>query len=373
MWPVSQSFLSAVAGSHVAVVKATAYPPSASPVEALLADGRVRVDTSSAVRRELSATVVGAIVAGRTLTDAATLYDVLDTFGGELAVWRGIVYPNGREELCPVGRFRIDTVEDSLAVDGAVAVTGPDRMAAVVDDRFLSPRTSSGGLRSGDQLRRLLTESVPTASVIDESGATALVRAGVVWERERWDAVNDLATSIGCEVYADPAGDFRVRPVRSLAAPADWLVAAGPRGNLVDGKRSQTRQGVRNVIRAESSAADGTAPVFAVVGDNDPTSPTRVGGPFGRVPGFYASPLLTTAAQCTDAARGILVRQLGARGSLSLDAVVNPALEGGDRIDAYLPDGTLERHVADSFEVPLQVDGVMSITTRSAQDVADLS
>lgn len=364
MYAVSSAFLEALRSSHEVTIRARLYADATTTTpttELSVVDGSVRVDTGSGVRRSLSAKFASAD--GST----ATLLALLTNTGQEIGVDRGIRFPNGRVEWAPLGRFRIDTVEDDLAERGAVSVTAPDHAARIIDDRFLAPRSASVGLTIGLQIERLLQESIPGVPV-NYPASTPTIRNGVVWEESRWDAVVDLAASIGCVVYADPTGAFQVVPPKTMNDAADWLVDSGRTGVLLGGGRSSTREGVYNSVRASSSPTDGSAPVSAVAEDTDATSATYVSGPYGRVPRFYASPLLTTTAQAQSAAQSILARSLGKRGSLSLESIVNPALEGGDRLDVFLPDGGYQRHLVDAFEIPLSPSGSMTIQTRSASE-----
>ena len=368
MWPVSREFIAALQGSHAIEVRATAFLGDAviSGAEDLSVDGgTVRVDGRSNVRRSLSGLRVVS-------TDGtAALCSLLGEPGTEILVERGVRYPTGRVEYAPVGRFRIDSLTDDLEQDGAVTIEAPDRSARILDDRFLAPRSATEGITIVEQITRLIQESIPGALVYDESGSLDPITGGVVWERDRLDAVISLGQAIGCDVFADPSGAFRIRPTRGLSSVRDWIVAAGTRGVLLGGQRAASREGVANLVVASSSATDGSVPVYAIAEDADPLSPTYVAGPFGRVPRFFASPLLSTSVQCQSAADSILARTLGARGTLALSSIVNPALEVGDRIDVVLPDGTVQRHVVDSFDLPLDPDNAMAIATRSAPEVED--
>ena len=351
----------ALTASHQMIVRAQVFAnaTTTTPTATLqLTEGSVRVDSSSAVRRVLDATFVSDD------GDTSTLTDLLSVNGREIQVWRGILYPNGREEVVSVGRFRIDTVEDDVAVPGAVKVTAPDHAARVVDDRFVTPRPATAGRPIAEEIVALIQESIPGVLVY-YPGGTPAIPTGLVWEEDRWGAVSDLARSIGCVVYADATGAFRVEPEPTLSDPPTWTVSTGARGVVLGGTRRRTREAVYNLVRASSAPADGSTPVYAVAEDNDPSSPTWVGGSFGRVPRYYASPLLVTGGQCLSAARAILARALGARRELAVETIVNPALDAGDRLDVFLADGGLERHLVDSFNLPLTAGESSSIQTRS--------
>lgn len=366
MYSVSRAFLFAIASSHSIEVTATAYLNDvvvAGAEDLLVSEGSVRVDGKSVVRRSVEGLKVTSSD-GRT----DTLRTLLEPPGTEVQVWRGIRYPAGNVEKVSIGRFVLSQVDDDLAQAGAVTVTGQDRMSRVVADRFLTPRAGTVGQRVAAQIANLIQETIPGATVTDNSGRNDTVPAGVVWERERGDAVNELATSIGCEVFADPNGDFVISPISSLSSPPVWTVHSGSNAVLLGGTRSTTRDGVFNAVVVTSSPTDGSAPSFGYAEDTDPTSPTYVSGPLGRVPRFYSSPLIATDAQATAAAQTILAKSIGRRGSLALVVMVNPALEVGDRIDVVLPEGGLQRHIADGFTVPLTPDGTMPVATRSTED-----
>jgi hypothetical protein len=366
MYPVSSKFLSAIRSSHEVVTVARLYADATAttPLETLdVLDGSVRVDTRSGVRRVLTARFASPD------GDTGSLLDLLTTTGREVGVWRGIRFPNGRTETAPLGRFRLDTVTDSISEPGAVEVRAPDHAARILDDRFTAPRSATAGIPVTEQIRRLLQESIPGVAV-ETPASSPDVPSGIVWEEDRWAAVTDLATSIGCVVYADPSGGFVVTPAKTLLDPPDWLIDSGATGVLLGGSRTRSREGVANSVRVSSQPTDGDFPVYAFAEDADPASPTYVGGPFGRVVTYYSSPLIGSESQAAQVARALLGRSVGARASLSVDSIVNPALEGGDRIDVFLPDGGLVQAIADSFEVPLGPESGMAVQTRLASEPA---
>jgi hypothetical protein len=123
---------------------------------------------------------------------------------------------------------------------------------------------------------------------------------------------------------------------------------------------------------------DGTAPFAPVaVADTDTASPTYAAGVFGRVPYFYASPLITTTAQATLAGKSILRRVTGMAAGLDVTSVVNPALEPGDVIEVLLPARVgdvpkVERHLIDTLTIPLTNDGTQALQTRSSRPEGDV-
>lgn len=370
MWPVSDSFLRALRGSHRIAVRARAYydgvEVASSGTDFELVGGSVRAEGRSGVRRSLEGVTIVAPSG-----DVADL-DWLTEDGVELEVERGIVFPTGRRELVPVGRFRVDALRDSAQLRGGVEiVSAPDLFARIVDARFPKPRKVTRGATLIEQIELIVWDVIPGAVVINETGDTTTeVRPSAVWDRDRAEALTDLARALGADVFFDPVGQLVVRPVPTGHFGVDWTLDASSSGGVIlSADRTRTRAGVYNYVRAFSSPGDGEAVVSGVSQDNDPTSRTYVGGPFGLVPRFFSSQHLRTAAQAKVAAQAILAKSLGRRMSLSLESIVNPALEVGDRIAVGLPDGSTARHIVDGFDLPLTADGSMTISTREREEV----
>jgi hypothetical protein len=97
--------------------------------------------------------------------------------------------------------------------------------------------------------------------------------------------------------------------------------------------------------------------------DSGTQSPTRWGGPFGRVPKFYSSPFITTYSQAWAAAHAMLAKELGLPYSADFTAVPNPALEPGDPVRVSYP-GRAETHIIDRMTVPLTVGAPLAASTR---------
>lgn len=194
-------------------------------------------------------------------------------------------------------------------------------------------------------------------------------------EEDRVKLLTLILTSIGKTMHFDYRGSLVVATPPDPAG-LDWTVDAGRNGVLTSVSRSITRDGICNGVVAKGEGADDVAPVVATVVDLNPASPTYWNGPFGKVPRFYTSPLLTTVAQATAAATTILRRSVGLPYAVDFAAIVNPALEPGDTVEVILPAKpgvavTRELHVLDRITIPLNVDGAMSAGTRIQNVAAD--
>lgn len=362
MYPVSDRFLQAIRTSHTSVVRVEVWN-GGSQVSSDLAfeSGDVTVDgTPGGVRRTLNLTTVR--------DSNSALWDLLAPIGTEIVPYRGVRFTDGTTEYVPLGVFGIDSQRMSYGVDGRIQLTAPDRWALVQRARFLSPTTTTGSAIS--EAVRLTKLAVNVAST---NTAGTVSTPSQVWDQDRAQAITELVKAAAAEEFFDVSGLIVTRPVPKLTNMPVWTVDAGVSGVLVTADRERDRSRTFNIVVASYGGVDGSTPYTPqVASDTDPTSPTYVSGPFGQVPYFYVSPLLTTAASALAAAKAILTRVTGLAAQVNLGAVTNPALDAGDVITVVLPDLTVERHLIDTVTIPLDVDSAQQITTRSTRPAGDV-
>lgn len=368
MWPVSSSWDNAVRNSQVIELRVDAYRngvlvASDLPVEP--DSGSITCDGTSDVRRSIQLTIADPALVPTSATD------VLTPHGTELRVTRGFRYPDGTTELIPVGVFRIDRPSTSLL--GAVRVSGVDYCRLCAEDAFLNPVQSVITNTVPAEIIRLIQLVQPGATVLDHSGVTTLTRL-TNWEQDssRWDAIKELATSVGVDVAPDAAGSWVIRKLPEVTDTPVWSVNIGPSGVLVGGDEDWQREATFNGWTARGEPGDGSVPVQAFVRDTDPASPTYWDGPFGHRPKVFSSPLLATTAQCTEVATTLLRRSIAGARALRVQCVPNPALDYGDVLNVVLPGLTesdpprSEVHMIRSFTMPLDL-GAMEIDLTAPQ------
>ena len=144
-----------------------------------------------------------------------------------------------------------------------------------------------------------------------------------------------------------------------------WLIDTGARGVMLEAEEALDRTGVFNGVLVVGQNAASDAPVSALVTDDDPASPTRWGGPFGKVVRVEQSTAVQSASQAAASAEVMLDRKLGLTRSVVLTTAPNPALEAGDIIDVAFVDGRRERHVIESNSLDLGPSGSQRLATRS--------
>lgn len=363
MYPVSPTFGQALRQAHTLSAQVDAYYGGVILLEDIpILAGQVTVNGGTGVRRTLDLTIAD-----------ETLWADLDVVGVELRPSRGVRYPSGAVETIPLGVFSLDSQSMSVAPGGGISVrSAPDRWARVQRARFEAPAASVRTNRASVEAVRLVEQAVSGLTVLNTATSTALAGA-LVWDRDRDKAVTDLLTAIAAEGYFDNTGQLVVRNAPLLSQTPVWTVDASATGVLLGGEVARDRSRTYNVVVVSSSGVDGRTP-FApqTAADSDPTSRTYVGGPFGRVPYFWSSPTVRDTTQAAAAAVTLLNRVKAVNAQLSIEAVVNPALDRGDVITVLTPTGLTERHLIDSVTIPLVVGGTQSITTRSSRPDGDI-
>lgn len=359
MWPVSNRWAPALTGSHAITVRAEVWLGDTYLGTVPIGDGHIDATARNRVRRTATVTVPESLY-----PDNAA--DLLNPYGTQLRIYRGIDY-GGSSEDAPVFTGPIDTCDGRNRYGGQTDISCNDLGAALNDARFETPRAAPPGIATTAEIEGLIRDGIPGASVIRTAKRDGTIPPGLMWDRDRGQAVDDLATSIGVEVWAGPDGGWHITDPATLDQPAVWTLTDGVNGTIVADQRTVSRKGVYSVVVVIVERTDGSTPIQVVVEDTDPTSPTYVGGPFGRVPRFYRSPLITNAAQALTAGRALLARSTGLTRTRQVTCVPNPALEVGDRIDISVA-GVLEQHVVDGFSLPLgTASPAMTITTRAAK------
>jgi len=208
--------------------------------------------------------------------------DPFSPYVGVVRIRSGIALGNGTEYTFPLFTGRVYNA--SLEEDGRAVLRADDLAADVVAARFEQPMASSRSLFATYvyEIQRLITDALPGAE-FGTGELTDSVVPSLVWDEDRGQALDDLASAIGCRWYALGDGSFVIRRLDySPAAPVQEF-RDGPGGLMSRARISRTRDGAANSVVVVSERLDGSDPVRVVRRDNRPSSPTRWGGLFGRV------------------------------------------------------------------------------------------
>lgn len=277
--------------------------------------------------------------------------DALSVAGTELRV----IYNVGGSGSVNFGRFRVTSNEPSVAVDSRVVAeygyakpdspdapherrvyvtTGVVKLDAVdltfnVDrDRFEAPESASSGTVL-NEIARLTKRHFPL--VIDAGVTDTNVSPLLVFDRERLEAVQDLASRVNARYRMGGDGECHVYPARTNPV---WRVE--PTAGLVSVARKQSADGLVNRWVVEGKEAADGKPVRATASID--SGPLRYGGPHGRAPFFYSSEMIVTEGQALAYAIQLRDEFLATLAvELAVETVPRPELQAGDWIEVGCP------------------------------------
>jgi hypothetical protein len=341
------TLLGALNGSYQMSVYADAWYGGEVVVEGLwVVDGTLEFESSGSTQG-----VLRIKVADPTGDLVALKYsDPLAAYGSEIHLRWSVQVPGG-EEIDPIslGWYRIQINETDefwvqqpngqLRSGGAiVSLECLDRMSVLVDARQILLTQPAAGATCLGEIKRLLGTLAPLGAV-DSTIIDATVPASIVYTEDRMSALNDLADALGAVLRVNGDGAIDVRKPTVPADTPVWTIRGGPGGTLSSYRSTMSRDSVVNAVVATGETATDHAPIQAVAYDLDLTSPTVWDGPYGEVPAFFYSPLLTTPAMVQAAAKTRLDSyRRGRDRTYTLQTVPNPLLELDDPIQVILPD-----------------------------------
>lgn len=322
--------------------------------------GTVTCDETSKVRRTLQLPVADVQL------DPQDASDLLAPFGTEVHMFAGMEF-SGNTELVPVGIFGLQTVGRSGWTSDLV-LNGVDRSGGLAEARFLQPWNTYAGTPVLEEIAAMILSVYPDVEVYDLTGSEAVCRAST-WDRERWDAIDNLAKGIGAEVFFDQAGRVIIRDVTTVAGlevfGQDPVLVHANRddSDLLEVSTSMTRADVYNLVVASS---DQEVPVSAIAYQS--SGPLRYRPGFQK-PRFFTTPVVTTYDGIAKSAVSILSRSIAYSRKVTVEMIPDPALDCGSLVDLTLPDDTVSRRILSTFTLPLGAGG-MSVATRVDADAA---
>lgn len=337
-------------------------------------DGSVRATLVSRVARTLSISL-DISWAPLTPNGAVDPTGLLAPFGNRIKAYRGIVYGDGSRAIFPVFYGRIEEVQGKR--DGSITLTANDLAADVVDAKFETPMSSVTTNTISEEFVRLVQGALSDAS-FGTLDATAALAAPLTWQSDRAQALDDMSATVGMTWYPLADGRFVQRlspwsvpgltPVLTLTDGTSQPPTAD--GEISDWAWTVSRTGVYNSVVYASERQDGTAPVFAITHDLDPSSPTYYLGDFGKKPYLVQNQAALTQSQCTTAAEVTLKQAKSI--TQTWDPVTVPpdaSLELGDLL-LLRAGGAASQQVITGFTLPLRETGAMTLNLRAYAPVS---
>jgi hypothetical protein len=375
MWPSSAAFKAAVASSHSIATQVLVGPwqGAQTDISEYVLDGQVSVDRTRAQRRTCSLTI-GDVSGGLVPRFAS---DVLaPTAAQYLRPYRGVTYPDGSQELMPLGVFRVTSTTPSEDENGVqITVEGADLSWVIARAQWVNPWAIAGGTTAEDAIAEIVGDRAPVAvsMSLQPTGfqlPTLVYGLGQDEASDPWTACQSIASDAGYDVWFRQDGVLVMGPTPSPADSADLTYSAEDLQVVLKASREWSGEDTYNGVIIQAESPDLVAPLRAEAWDMAPSSPTYRYGPLGEIPEVIQSDRIQTQAQADAAAAERLKRRMGRGVKLSWDQVVNPALDVGDIVQVVRPGlKTDNRFVIDSLEIPLRAEEAMSATGRTTSSV----
>lgn len=330
--------------------------------------GKVDLDSSAAIRGRCDFTVIDD---GLRDLIPVTASDMLAPYGNEARLARGIRFPDGTAEAVSLGVFRMRQVNPEDTGDSAtIQITGLDRWSRITDARFESMWVIPAGTNAVEAIRQTVLDCYPDCPM--DLGSTTITIPQKIGERggDRGVFIQDIAMSLGSELYFDGTGTLVRRPMALATDNSRWTITEGEGGALLKAGRAWDVERLYNKVISSGEPQDGSAPVCASAWDSNPLSPTYYYGKFGKRPRFYVSQMIATEQQAALASAGILAKSLGASQQITFDQMVDPTMEPG-KVVRIMRDrlGLDEKHVLDTLTIPLAATDSMPGRTRVTEVV----
>jgi len=369
MYPVSADFKEAVRKSHSTIVKVEIYDmangtilSTASPIS-----GEVTIDNRRSIRRECTLEFVDT---DGTLVPTNNISSVLLPYNREVKIYRGISFPNGTEELVPLGVFIITSVDITESAQGVrVTIKGSDRSLILARAKFTNHEFYiADGTAKETAIENILKYRYPKVKTIfpATNQVTTLLYPTLDQSSDPWREALKIATSASMDLYFDENGIARMRPIPD---PDKGTAVA----TYEDGTDSILIQIARSLSIDESYngviyTGEGTNLSIGVIGeawDDNPSSPTYR-KTYGEVPLFKSSPTILTVGEAQEAAAAELKKVIGASEKITWDQIVNPAHDVFDLVKVTRsPVGVDKILMLDAISIPLAASGTMNAIGRS--------
>jgi hypothetical protein len=279
-------------------------------------------------------------------------------------IYRGVQDKDDSTQIYQLGEFMIDRIT-CPNVPPVARVTVRDYTKKLQKAKF----SEATGFASGVPLDQAIV------GILVSGGVTRynIPNAGIPLDRdfyfeagtERWEAISQLATSFGYEVFFDQGGTFTMRLfVDPTTAPVQFTFFTGLEGNLSSYELSTEDSRIFNHIVVVGSASD-ILPVYGIAENTEPSSPTRIAR-LGRRTYPYDSKFISTQPQAQQLADQFLKIMALESYELELDALVAPWLETGVAVQFVDPNPAPEapnRFLLTNFTIPMKV-GTMSASAK---------
>lgn len=285
------------------------------------------------------------------------LDDPLAAAGQRIRLTRGIDR-HGTDHAIALGWYRIQDWDES---EGELRITA-EGLLSCIDYLFGAPFAPTGSSLT----------AVVTALAAGQFGVQRhpmlIDRAcppSLAWspDKSRLSALQEVLAAWPARARASAQGVLMLEPA-DLDTPQPIELRAGADGQIISQPTSGTRDGIYNAyLVTGQSDNDDRAPVYAFYRDERYESPYRWSGPFGPATGNFASPLMTTEAQCAAAGRTLVEKSQRATRPVKITHAPDARIEHDDIVIVPDPAGGIRRGRVLGYTLPLTAADGEQVTT----------
>ncbi|HET9866605.1 MAG TPA: hypothetical protein VFQ06_04885 [Nitrospira sp.] len=306
----------------------------------------------------------GSFVVPRTVYDAG----LLDPLTDHVIIYTGI------EDMLEVPIFTGRVDARVLDESGRVNVSVVDYSAMLIRARFEQPWPAIAGGRVLAEIERIIKD-VDGSYAIQYHNAFDGINPVAVWEEDRGQALDDLATSINCVWQSDRTGGFVVYPNPYIVAASVTPVGVlrdGADGNITSWTETTSREHIANSVTVVVERTDNSPPIRVTARDTNVLSKTFWGGPFGKqnIIKKLSNPL--TEELATLVAFRLLNQSLALARSWQITTPHFPLYDPGD-VAAVVLDGEVTAQVIESITYPLRAIDQTTFSTRQLRQEGELA
>lgn len=283
--------------------------------------------------------------------------------------YRGVYYRNSSGQntfwRTKMGEFLIDEI-DAPRFPRRSKVKGRDFTKKLLNDEF--PTATS--FDAGNQIENLVEAIALNAGItkfnLPDTGQILLEPMLFESGTKRWQAIKEIASTFGWDVYFDPDGFLAMSEFQDpIYSPEQFEFATGPGGTLVEFNKRTNDTRIKNHIIVRSENANGLQ-VFAEAENNQPDSPTRI-EKLGRRSDSFESSVLQTELECQELANKLLKISALESFDLNFESLVLPWLDVGHILKFVDPNpsqGDPDRYLMSTLNLPLRLGAMFGLGRR---------
>jgi hypothetical protein len=352
-FPVSTAVRDAFLGSHEMDLRVTVIRGSENLGDIKVIEADVSASYGTQGGRDASITVDKNLISGGFLSPLTDQVIIRTGIPGIVEV--------------PLFTGRVD--EHSALSTGQVRIQLLSRGGEAIRAAFEQPWAAGpAGTLASAEMVRILQNIDPTWGVDVSDANTSVIPAGLVWEQDPGQALDQLAQGASLIWQPDRSGGF---VIYTNPWTLGSLIGGNPVVTLVDGEdgclvsveANTSRIGVFNSVTVVTERVNNTPPVRVTAKDVSPTSPTRWGGLFGKQNLVVKNQTPEVFADSAALAQRILRQSLALQRSFAITVPDMPLLDPGDVFTLWY-ENVVYSLVAESIDYSCQADQPTRISAR---------